>query len=92
MNKKRGDNTGIDLDIVQEETHNEDSISISKKGKDKGKKSLLQVKDLEEDKLEESPDTDNEQESEEDYKKNQKNVIVSAANYNTRLNNQSELY
>jgi hypothetical protein len=68
---KSRENTGIDLDIVQEETLVDESVSYEKKkGRKKknkgGKSSVLKVKDLEEDaKGEESPDTEDEEDSEE---------------------------
>ena len=49
MSKKQDNNTGIDLDIVQEESLVDDSISIDKSGRKKSKvKSLLKIKDIEE--------------------------------------------
>ena len=49
MSKKQENNTGIDLDIVQEESLVDDSISIDKSGRKKSKvKSLLKMKDIEE--------------------------------------------
>jgi hypothetical protein len=86
-----------DLDIVQEETLNDDSVTLerSKKLKKRSKKKSelvrISVKDIDEDKdgvL--SPESDNEEDSEQEEVAVKKGAIA-AAKFNARVNNQSEL-
>jgi hypothetical protein len=86
-----------DLDIVQEETLNDDSVTLerSKKLKKRSKKKSelvrISVKDIDEDKdgvL--SPESDNEEDSEQEEVAVKKGVIA-ATKFNARVNNQSEL-
>jgi hypothetical protein len=86
-----------DLDIVQEETLNDDSVTLerSKKLKKRSKKKSelvrISVKDIDEDKdgvL--SPESDNEEDSEQEEVAVKKGAIA-AVKFNSRVNNQSEL-
>jgi hypothetical protein len=86
-----------DLDIVQEETLNDDSVTLErskklkKRSKEKKEPVRISVKDIDEDKdgvL--SPESDNEEDSEQEEVAVKKGAI-GAAKFNARVNNQSEL-